>query len=106
MDDEGEMDGLPFRPAHPGEILREDILPALGMQLKELARHLGVSRQTLSSLVNEKRGVSVEMAQRLGQAFKNGARFWLALQMQYDLWDAEQKTRVSVAPLDWKSEAA
>jgi antitoxin HigA-1 len=105
MDDEEEMDALPFRPTHPGEILREDILPALGMQVKELAQHLGVSRQTLSNLVNERRGVSVEMAQRLGQAFRNGARFWLALQMQYDLWDAEQDSRVSVAPLDWTQAA-
>ena len=78
--DEEEKDGLSvLGPADPGEILREDILPALGMQVKELARHLGVSRQTLSCLVNEKRRVSVEMAQRLGQAFKNGARFWLVL---------------------------
>jgi antitoxin HigA-1 len=106
MDDEEEMDGLPFRPTHPGEILREDILPALGMQVKELAEHLGVTRQSLSALLHEKRGVSVEMAQRLGQAFKNGARFWLALQMQHDLWDAEQKSRVEVAPLNWKSQAA
>ena len=105
MGDE-EKDSLPFRPPHPGEVLREDILPALGMPVKELAQHLGVSRQSLSNLVHEKRSVSVEMAQRLGQAFQNGARFWLALQMQWDIWDAERKTRVSVAPLNWKSEAA
>jgi len=70
---------LPFPPPHPGEVLREDVLPALGMQVKELADHLGVSRQSLSYLLHEKRAVSVEMAQRLGQAFQNGARFWLAL---------------------------
>jgi addiction module HigA family antidote len=104
MDD--DKSGLPFPPPHPGEILREDILPALGMQVKELADHLGVSRQTLSGLVNEKRDVSVEMAQRLGQAFQNGARFWLALQMQRDLWEAEREPHVTVAPLDWKSRMA
>ena len=55
------------------------------MTIKNIARHLGVSRVALSELVNEKRSVSMEMAQRLGKAFGNGARFWLALQMQYDL---------------------
>jgi antitoxin HigA-1 len=97
---------LQFRPPHPGEVLREDILPALGMQVKELAQHLGVSRQSLSNLVHERRAVSIEMAQRLGQAFQNGARFWLALQMQWDIWEAENDKRVSVAPLNWKDKAA
>ena len=64
-----------FKPPHPGEYLREDILPALDMTITDLANHLGVSRPTLSDLVNEKRAVSVEMAQRLGQAFRNGTRF-------------------------------
>jgi antitoxin HigA-1 len=101
-----DQNSLPFPPPHPGEVLREDILPALGMQVKELADHLGVTRQSLSSLVHEKRAVSVEMAQRLGQAFRNGARFWLALQMQRDIWEAEHKKNISVAPLNWKSNAA
>ncbi len=104
MGDE-EKNGLPFQPPHPGEILREDILPALGMQVKELAKHLGVARQSLSRLIHEKSGVSVEMAERLGQAFGNGARFWLALQMQRDIWDAKQKSHVEVAPLHWKRAA-
>jgi addiction module HigA family antidote len=106
MDDDCEKDSLPFRPLHPGEILREDILPALGMHVNALAKHLGVSRQSLSGLMNERRAVSVEMAQRLGQAFQNGARFWLALQMHWDIWNAEQKAGVEVAPLNWKSHAA
>jgi len=97
---------LPFRPPHPGEILREDVLPALNMQVKELAAHLGVSRQTLSALINERRSVSLEMAQRLGQAFQNGARYWLALQMQWDVWQAGQEHSVRVAPLNWKPKAA
>jgi len=105
--DEGEDNGiLPFAPPHPGEILREDILPALGMQVKDLAKHLGVSRQSLSQLVNENRAVSLSMAQRLGKAFQNGARFWLALQMQWDIWQAEHKAPVDVAPLNWKATAA
>jgi addiction module HigA family antidote len=93
-------------PPHPGEYLREDILPALGMTIKDLAEHLGVTRTTLSELVNEKRAVSLDMAQRLGQAFGNGARFWLALQMQCDLWHSEQEHPVSVQRLHWTEEAA
>ena len=105
MGDEAKNE-LPFKPPHPGEVLREDILPALRMQVKELAGHLGVSRQTLSRLIHEKRAVSADMAQRLGQAFGNGARFWLALQMQHDLWNAKQKSHTEVAPLPWKTSGA
>jgi addiction module HigA family antidote len=93
-------------PPHPGEYLREDILPALGMSIKDLAQHLGVTRTTLSELVHEKRDVSLEMAQRLGQAFGNGPRFWLALQMQYDLWQAEQDSPINVARLPWRETEA
>lgn len=96
----GDREGdLGFRPPHPGEYLREDILPQLGIGVSQLAEHLGVSRQAASRLVNEKAAVSMDMAVRLGQAFKNGARFWLALQMQYDLWETEHKGHIKVAPL-------
>jgi len=101
-----KMETLAFRPPHPGEYLREDILPALDMTVSELAAHLGVKRQTLSRLINEKSDVSVEMAQRLGQAFGNGARYWLALQMQRDLWEAQQASAIKVSPLNWKANAA
>ena len=97
-----DNDSLAFRPPHPGEILREDILPALNMQVKELAEHLGVSRQTLSSLVHEKRAVSLDMARRLGKAFRNGPRYWLALQTQWEIWQEEQKHPLDVVPLNWK----
>ncbi|MBJ7533262.1 HigA family addiction module antidote protein [Rhodomicrobium vannielii ATCC 17100] len=105
MVDEAKQ-GLPFRPPHPGEVLREDILPALGMTVKELAEHLGVTRQTLSGLLHERRAVSVDTAQRLGQAFRNGARFWLALQMQRDLWEADQSKSIAIKPLRWERDAA
>lgn len=93
-------------PPHPGEYLKQDILPALGMTIKALAAHLGVSRVALSELINAKRSVSMEMAQRLGKAFGNGARFWLALQMQYDIWHAERGGKVFVKPLKWKARNA
>jgi len=101
-----KMETLAFSPPHPGEYLREDILPALDMSVSELAAHLGVKRQTLSRLINEKSDVSVEMAQRLGQAFGNGARYWLALQMQRDLWEAQQASAIKVPRLNWKANAA
>ena len=74
-----DQEELGFPPPHPGSYLREDILPALGMSITELADHLKVARPTLSALVHEKKSVSMEMAQSLGRAFGNGARFWLAL---------------------------
>jgi addiction module HigA family antidote len=95
-----------FPPPHPGEYLREDVLPALGMSVKAMAADLGVSRQSLSELINERRSVPVEMTRKLGKAVGNGARFWLALQMQHDLWHAEQGGEVDVRPLSWEDRTA
>jgi antitoxin HigA-1 len=100
---------MKIEPPHPGEYLREDILPALGMTIKDLALHLGVSRVALSELVNERRTVSLEMAQRLAKAFGNSARFWLSLQMQHDLWHADRSAQakwLAVKPLKWKARRA
>ena len=91
---------LGFKPPHPGEYLKEDVLPELGITVSELADHLGVSRNSASRLINGKSAVSTEMAIRLGKAFQNGARFWLALQMQHDLWQAERLRNIEVAPFD------
>lgn len=77
-----------FRPSHPGEILREDVLPGLDLPRAKLAEHLGVSRQTLYDIINEKRAVTADIATRLGRAFGNNALFWLNLQSQYDAWGA------------------
>jgi addiction module HigA family antidote len=93
---------MTMEPSHPGELLRETILPELRMTIKDVAAHLDVSRAALSELVNERRSVSLDMARRLGSAFGNGARFWIALQMQYDLWHAEHSelaTKITVKPL-------
>ena len=100
-------DELPgFEPPHPGEYLRKDVLPSLGMTITQLAAHLGVTRATLSELLNCRRDLSLEMAQRLGMALRNGARFWLTLQMQRDLWLAERQNKISVRPLKRSSNAA
>lgn len=76
-------------PAHPGEVLRE-YLPE-SMTVKEVAEKLGVSRQALSALLNGRAGVSAEMDLRLSQALGTHPGFWLQLQMQRDLWVAQQK---------------
>lgn len=82
-------------PPHPGEYLREDVLPALGMTIKDVASHLGVSRVALSELVNERRSMSLSMAQRCAQAFGSTVRFWMTLQLEYDLAHAENAPKVA-----------
>lgn len=77
-------------PPHPGEVIRELCLDPLGLSITEAARALGVSRKTLSAIVNERAGVSPEMAIRLSIAFDTTAESWLNQQTQYDLWNAEQ----------------
>ena len=74
-----------MEPAHPGEILREDILPALSVSKTAVADALGISRQTLYDILNEKQPVTAEMAVRFGKLFGNGARFWINLQRSHDL---------------------
>ncbi len=77
-------------PLHPGEILREDLLPHYGLSAAGLARALGVSRQFSSELLAEKRDITADLAHRLGSAFNLGTHYWLALQKQYDLWHASE----------------
>ncbi len=101
-----DLEDIGFCPPHPGEYLREDILPALNMTQLQLARHLGVTRQSLSGLINEKKSVSIDMAQKLGQAFENGTRFWLALQLQHDVWRAEKNRKDRISPLKWDETSA
>src|SRR2546430_17727673 len=75
--------GLPAM--HPGELLREDVLPALGRARAEIARLLGVSRQTLHSILTERAPVTPAMALRLGKLCGNGPELWLALQARFYL---------------------
>ena len=78
-------------PPHPGEIIREDCLNALGLNVTTGARILGVSRQALSNLINQHAGVSADMAIRLEKAFGSDAETWLRLQINYDIWQARQR---------------
>lgn len=75
---------------HPGEILREDILPALGLSVSEMAQRLGISRQKLHRVLACTHPVSVEMALRIGRLVGNGPDLWLSLQQNYDLRRVER----------------
>jgi addiction module HigA family antidote len=77
-------------PVHPGEVIREDCINALGLSVTAAAKGLGVSRQSLSELLNGRAGVSAEMAIRLEKAGWSTAAAWLRMQAQYDLWKARQ----------------
>lgn len=83
------------KPPHPGEIVREECLEALGLSVTAAAKHLHVSRVALSKLVNERSGVSLEMAIRLSCAFGGSPEHWLRLQHQYELWKLREKARKS-----------
>ncbi len=77
-------------PPHPGEIIKELCLEPLDLTVTDAAKGLGVSRKTLSALLNGRFGISPEMAIRLSKAFGGSAESWLIQQSQYDLWQALQ----------------
>ena len=81
---------LMYNPPHPGEVLRELCLEPLGISVTAAAKGLGVSRKTLSAILNGRAGISPEMAVRLSIAFETSSESWLNQQSQYDLWRAEQ----------------
>ena len=78
------------KPPHPGRIVRQECIEPLGLTITEAAERLGVTRQALNNLVNEKAGISPEMSIRLSKAFGSSAEVWLGLQMEYDLAQAEK----------------
>ena len=78
------------KPSHPGELRREDVLPALGMSQTEFARRLGVSRLSVSELLLEKRAMSPDMAVRVGRLTNTTPDSWLAMQTALDLWELQR----------------
>lgn len=82
-----------YNPPHPGEVLREDVLDPLGLSVTAVAAHLGVTRKTLSELLNGRSGVSPEMALRISQATGTTAESWLAMQTAYDLWQTKKQAK-------------
>ncbi|MGH7099245.1 MAG: HigA family addiction module antitoxin [Stellaceae bacterium] len=89
--------GLP--PMHPGELLREEILPALGRSRVEIAHLLGVSRQALHAVLAERASVTPEMALRLGKLCGNGPELWLALQTRHDLERLRREKAAEIAAI-------
>ena len=80
-------------PPHPGEVVRELCLAPLGLSVTAAAKALGVTRKSLSELLNGKSGISPEMAIRLSMAFRTTPESWLSQQMQYDLWKARLRLK-------------
>jgi addiction module HigA family antidote len=80
-------------PPRPGEIVKRLCLEPLGVSVTEAAQALGISRKTLSAILNGRAGISPEMAVRLSIAFGTSAESWLDQQTQYDLWHAEQRRK-------------
>ena len=80
-------------PPHPGEVIREFCLEPLGLTVTAASKALGVSRKTLSAILNGRSGISPEMALRLGKAFDTSAESWLTQQLHYDLWRARKANR-------------
>jgi addiction module HigA family antidote len=86
------MENMKRQPTHPGMIIKEDYLSPLGLSIKEMAANLGVSRKTLSKILNERGAITPEMALRLSRAFDTTPELWLNLQKNYDLWQARQRS--------------
>jgi addiction module HigA family antidote len=89
------------RPTHPGAILREDALPALGMSQTEFAQRLGVSRLSVSDLLHEKRAMTPEMAARVAKLLNTTPESWLRMQEAVDLWQVQQQPEklASIKPI-------
>ena len=80
------------KPVHPGEVLREDVITPLGLTVTEAAKCLGITRKTLSTLLNCKASLSPEMAVRIGKATKTSPESWLYMQAKLDIWTASKKS--------------
>lgn len=80
-------------PIHPGEIIRQDVLPSLGISVSEAARQIGVSRQQLHRILAGTHPISTEMALRIGKFVGNGPGIWLRMQQAYDLWHTERQMK-------------
>lgn len=88
------------KPTHPGEMLREDFLTDFGLTPGELARAIGVSRQTIYELLRERRRVTPKMAIRLARFFGNSPEFWLNAQQAVDLWEASRTIKTDIKKIE------
>jgi addiction module HigA family antidote len=95
-------------PLHPGEILRLDILPHLGLSPIRFAAHLDLPLSVVAAVLAERAPVTLDIAVKLAAALSTDARYWLALQMQHDLWQARQAPECEIRPIrmrggNWRS---
>ena len=88
------------QPTHPGAILREDVLPELGLSIAAFARAIHTSRQTAQLILSEKKGITPIMALKVGKFCGNGAGVWLRMQQAYDLYNAEVKLGSELAEIE------
>lgn len=87
-------------PVHPGEVLREDVLPALRLSVSEAARRLGVSRQQLHRVLACTHPITTDMALRIGKFAGNGPELWLRMQQAYDLWHVERRMEQELSKIE------
>ena len=87
-------------PTHPGEVLREDVLPAIGVSVTAFARAIGVSRQTVHAILRGDKGITPAMALRIGKFVGNGPGLWLRMQQAHDLWLAERALAQTLAGIE------
>jgi len=90
------MNRIKRKPTHPGKIIQEDYLKPLSLTITEIASTLGVSRKTLSKIINERGAITPDMSLRLARAFDTTPELWMNLQKNYDLWQAEYTSK------DWQ----
>jgi antitoxin HigA-1 len=88
-----------LRPVHPGELLREDVIPAFKRTKTEIARLLGISRQTLYDILEERQPITAPMALRIGKLCGDGPEIWVAMQREYDLRVAERELAPVIAKI-------
>jgi addiction module HigA family antidote len=94
------------RSIHPGELLREDVIPALGRPKAEIARLLGISRQTLYDILGERQPITATMALRIGKLCGNGPDIWIRLQNRHDIEKAQREMADEIAKIPTLREAA
>ena len=87
-------------PVHPGELLREEVLPALGLSVSEAARRLGISRQQLHRVLACTHPITTDMALRIGKFAGNGPGLWLRMQQTYDLWHTERQMEDELSKIE------
>ena len=95
-----EMIIVSREPIHPGEFLREEYMPELGLSVSKLAERLGVTRQTVNDIVRERRALSPDMCLRLGRLFGTTPQFWMNMQAKVDLWNSLELHRDDIEAIE------